>query len=71
MNRTERNRLMKLLLLAAPLALAACTQRDASQVDSTATDEPITVAELPEVVVTASRLPPEEDERRYVARRDR
>jgi len=70
MDRTDRNGVVMLLTLAAPLFLAACTKRD----------EPPTInaAPLPEVVVTASRLRPEEAEiydheqrRRLVARRDR
>jgi hypothetical protein len=76
MTRTDRNRLLPLCMLAAALFFTACTQRDSEHVGAAdAESPPVIVPELPEVVVTASRIHPDEradeEERRFAARRDR
>jgi hypothetical protein len=74
MTRTDRNRLLKLCMLAVPFLFTACAQSDTEHVGAAdAKSPPVIAPELPEVIVTASRLEPdertEEEERRLVARR--
>jgi hypothetical protein len=74
MIRTDRNRLLTLCLLAAPFFVTACSERDSEHAGAAhAESPPVIVPELPEVIVTASRLEPEErteeEQRRLVARR--
>jgi hypothetical protein len=81
MTRTDRIRLLTLCALAAPFFLSACGERDAENAGAASAESPpVIVPELPEVIVTASRLEPEEreddarsddEERRVVARRNR
>ena len=78
MSRTDRNGMLPLCMLAAALFSTASTQRDSEHAGAADPESPpVMVPELPEVVVTASRLPPaerpaeDEDERSYGARRDR
>lgn len=69
MTRTDRNLLLMLCVLAAPLLLTACTRHNAAAASTeTASAEAPTVraSKMQEVVITASRIDthdPEEDRR--------